>query len=128
MGADFSGIGAVADLANSVIDKIWPDTSEQDRQKMVAAMAMIQGQIEVNKVEAGSGDRFVSGWRPFIGWVCGAACAWNWIGLSIVKMILEITQQPISIAPASLTEMLPVLIGMLGLGAYRTAEKIKGVS
>jgi hypothetical protein len=34
----------------------------------------------------------------------------------------------LDVSPADLTEMLPVLMGMLGLGALRTAEKFKGVA
>jgi hypothetical protein len=70
----------------------------------------------------------VSGWRPFIGWVCGSACAWNWIGLPIAKMALVLWGHPLDLAAANLTEMMPVLLGMLGLGSLRTLEKINGVA
>ena len=70
----------------------------------------------------------VSGWRPFIGWVCGVACAWNWLGLSIAKMVAELFGHPIALSPADISEMLPVLMGMLGLGTLRTFEKVKGVA
>jgi hypothetical protein len=89
---------------------------------------VVQGQIDTNKVEAANPSVFVSGWRPFIGWVCGAACAWNWIGLPIASMALKVYQIEMPLSPANLSEMLPVLMGMLGLGALRTVEKIKGVA
>jgi hypothetical protein len=95
---------------------------------MQAAMLVVQGQLDVNKAEAGSSSVFVAGWRPFIGWVCGAACGWNWIGLPIAKVALDLAGYSIALAPADLTEMLPVLMGMLGLGALRTFEKTKGVA
>jgi len=70
----------------------------------------------------------VSAAGPFIGWVCGAACAWNWVGLPVVAMALRVYQVEMPLSPANLSEMLPVLMGMLGLGALRTVEKIKGVA
>ena len=128
MGLDITGVGSVADLANTVISKIWPDKSEQEKQQLAAAVLVIQGQIDINKAEATNPSVFVSGWRPFIGWVCGSACAWNWIGLPILKAVLAAIGHPITLSPADLTEMLPILIGMLGLGGLRTAEKINGVA
>ena len=89
---------------------------------------VVQGQLDINKVEAANPSVWVSGWRPFIGWVCGSACAWNWIGLPIAKMALILADHPLDLAPANLTEMMPVLLGMLGLGGLRTLEKINGVA
>ena len=56
-------------MASSVIDKIWPDKTEQEKQQLAMAMTIVQGQLAVNQVEGRSTDRFVAGWRPFIGWV-----------------------------------------------------------
>lgn len=125
---DLTGIGEVAGVVGSVIDRIWPNKTEQEKQEMQAAMLVVQGQLDVNKAEAGSSSVFVAGWRPFIGWVCGGACAWNWIGLPIAKAGLALAGVTLELAPADLTEMLPVLMGMLGLGALRTFEKTKGVA
>lgn len=126
--ADITGLGSVADLAKDVIGRIWPNKTEQEKAELQAAMLVVQGQLQVNQAEAANPSVFVSGWRPFIGWVCGAACAWNWIGLPIVKAGLAIAGHQLSLSPADLTEMLPILIGMLGLGGLRTTEKIKGVA
>jgi hypothetical protein len=125
---DLTGIGEVAGVVGSVIDRIWPNKTEQEKQEMQAAMLVVQGQLDVNKAEASSSSVFVAGWRPFIGWVCGGACAWNWIGLPIAKAGLALAGVTLDLAPADLTEMLPVLMGMLGLGALRTFEKTKGVA
>jgi len=40
---------------------------------------LIQLQTKINEVEAGHRSVFVAGWRPFIGWVCGFALAYNFI-------------------------------------------------
>jgi len=125
---DITGVGAVADLANTVINKIWPDKSEQEKQEIAAAVMVIQGQLDANKEEAKSPSIFVAGWRPFIGWVCGMGCAWNWVGLPVVVSIATYFNHPLPVKPADLTEMLPLLMGMLGMGGLRTVEKLNGVA
>lgn len=125
---DITGIGAVSDLASTVINKIWPDKSEAEKQQLAAAVMVVQGQIDINKTEAANPSVFVSGWRPMIGWVCGGACAWNWIGLPIAKLALDIAGHPLHLSPADISEMMPILMGMLGLGGLRTLEKINGVA
>jgi hypothetical protein len=126
--ADLTGLGSVADLASNVINKIWPDKTEEEKQQLAAAMAVVQGQLDANKTEAGSASLFVSGWRPAVGWVCVLAFGWNMIGLSIAKVVLGLINHPLQISPADLSEMMPILIGMLGLGGLRTVEKINGVA
>jgi hypothetical protein len=115
-------------LADTVIAKIWPDKTEQERAQLAAAVTLVQGQLEINKAEAGSTSVLVSGWRPAIGWICGAACAWNWVGLPIAKLGLSLSGHPLDLAPADLAEMMPILLGMLGLGGLRTLEKVNGVA
>ncbi len=127
-----------------LIDKIIPDKGAAAEAKLKvlemqqagefkyidADLTIAQQQTEINKVEAASPDPFKSGWRPFIGWVCGSACAWNWIGLSMAKFLIVLLGVSVDVSllePASLEEMLPVLTCMLGLGGYRTFEKLKGV-
>jgi hypothetical protein len=126
-------ISAALDIGGKLIDRLWPDPAQRDAAKLELLkmqqsgdLAIITGQMEVNKEEAKSASVFVSGWRPFIGWVCGMACAWNWIGLPVVKAGLLVAGHSLDLRPADLTEMLPVLMGMLGLGGLRTIEKLNG--
>lgn len=129
MAKSLTGLSEVADVVGGVIDRIWPNKTEQERAELQAAMLVVQGQLDVNKAEAASSSVFVAGWRPFIGWVCGSACAWNWIGLPVAKVLLPLAGGPaIVLEAADLTEMLPVLMGMLGLAGYRTFEKTRGVA
>ena len=79
------------------------------------------GQLQINKMEAQHKSIFVSGWRPFIGWICGFALAYN----VIFSPILSIWYDMPDVDPSLLY---PVLLGMLGLGAMRTGEKIQGVT
>ena len=126
--SDLLNVGGISELIGTAINKIWPDKSEAEKQQLAAAVMVVQGQIDINKSEAVNPSVFVSGWRPFIGWVCGSACAWNWIGLPIAKVIIIILGYKLDLAPANLTEMMPILLGMLGLGGLRTLEKINGVA
>lgn len=95
---------------------------------MDAASKADAAQMEVNKAEAASGSLFVAGWRPFVGWVCAAGCAWNWIGLPVGVFVVALAGRNLDLRPADLSEMLPLLLGMLGMGGMRTFEKIQGVA
>ena len=121
-------ISAGLDLANTVVKTIWPDKSEQERAQIAAAVQLVQGQLDINKAEAASPSLLVAGWRPFIGWVCGAACAWNWVGMPVAKFACAFVNHPLALSAADLTDMLPLLLGMLGLGGLRTYEKVKGAA
>lgn len=125
---DVTGLGAVADLAGNVINRIWPDKTEAEKQQLAAAVSLIQGQLAINAKEAENPNLFVSGWRPGLGWVCVLACAWNWIGLKIALFIAAYIGHELKLAPADLSEMMPILVGMLGLGGLRTFEKVSGVA
>jgi hypothetical protein len=134
MGLDALGIGAIADLAKDLVGRFFPDKTESEKAQMSLIlttmqnqMAMNQGQMDINKLEAQNPSLFVSGWRPFVGWVCGSACAWNWIGLPVANFVAAAFQHPLNIAAADLTQMLPLLLGLLGMGALRTYEKTQGV-
>ena len=128
-------VTALLDIGNTVITRIFPDPVQAATAKLELVklqqsgeLAQMTGQLDINKVEAGSASVFVSGWRPFIGWVCGAACAWNWLGLKVALFVAALFGQTITLQPADLSEMMPVLMGMLGIGALRTIEKINGVA
>jgi hypothetical protein len=134
---DITGIGTAVTGVKDILGMFFPDKTEEEKARMAQAFQMVQlqfdadkAQVATNTVEAGSTSLFVSGWRPFIGWVCGSACAWNWIGISLVKSVCALLAYKllIPLEPASLTEMMPVLLGLLGLGTLRTVEKINGVA
>ena len=86
-----------------------------------------KGQLEVNKTEAAHKSLFVAGWRPAIGWICGLGMASNFLVIPIANFVLALTGSTILIPLLDTGEMMPVLMGMLGLGAMRTYEKKQGV-
>lgn len=88
----------------------------------------LQAQTDINKVEAASNSLFVAGWRPMIGWVCGSGLAMQFIVGPFATWIATLANHPIKFPELDMGTLLTLLIGMLGLGGMRTAEKIKGVS
>ena len=85
-------------------------------------------QLEINKTEAAHRSIFVAGWRPFIGWSCGFALAYTYVVQPIAVFALAQTGYLIDLPTLSMSEMMPVLMGMLGLGGLRTFEKFKRVA
>lgn len=121
-------ITAGIDLAKTVVQTIWPDKSDEEKQKLAAALAIVQGQIQTNQAEAASPNVFTSGWRPFVGWVCGAALAYQYVLRPLVAWAFAIAGHPLPEMPGLDDTLWELLFGMLGLGSLRTVEKIKGAA
>lgn len=83
---------------------------------------IIELQTKINEIEAGHRTVFVAGWRPFIGWVCGVALAYNFV---IRDLFIWITKTADAPPALQMEHLMTVLLGMLGLGGLRTFEKIK---
>jgi len=83
---------------------------------------IIELQTKINEIEAGHRTLFVAGWRPFIGWICGVALAYNFV---IRDLFIWITKTADAPPALQMVHLMTVLLGMLGLGGLRTFEKIK---
>ena len=128
----FDPITAISDLIKTGLEKWLPDASIREQAAMqIAAQvhAQTMAQIEVNKVEATSQSLFVAGWRPFVGWCCGASYAYTFVLQPFLIFILTAAQVKVDIAQLPVLDMGElgvVLFGMLGLGAMRSWEKVRG--
>ena len=91
------------------------------------AHAEVLAQLAVNQAEAASGSMFVGGWRPAVGWVCVVAMALNFIVTPMFGPVIE-AYTKVVMEPLAMGEMMPILLGMLGLTAARTFEKQQGVA
>lgn len=123
-------LSAALAIGGQVISRIWPDPADQAKAQLALLELAQRGelaQMEVNKVEAASANAFTSSWRPFIGWICGMGCGWNWIGLPVASFVMAAIGHPVAIYPADLGEMMPLLLGMLGMSGLRSFERVKGV-
>ena len=125
-------ITAISDLIKTGLEKWIPDANarEQAASQLAGQLhAQVMAQIEVNKVEAASSSLFVAGWRPFVGWSCGSAYAYTFVVQPFLLFMLTAAQVPINTAQLPVLDMGElgvVLFGMLGLGAMRSYEKVKG--
>ena len=93
------------------------------------AQELAKGQLNINKAEAQSRSLFVAGWRPFIGWTCGLAMFWHFVGVPITLFFVGWFAVDIPELPQfDMNSLMTVLLGMLGLGGLRTFEKTKGIT
>ena len=92
------------------------------------AHEIAKSQIEVNRAESQSGSVFIGGWRPATGWVCVLGFGVNFLVIPLTNLFLSITENPLLVPSLDVSEMMPVLLGMLGLGGMRTVEKTKNVA
>ena len=119
---------------SAILDKVVADKDLKEQLSHdIATMAerhshdVIKAQIEVNKEEAKHSSLFVSGWRPAVGWTCTLALLSNFILIPMTNFILVLANSDIAIPLIDVSTMMPVLMGMLGLGTMRTVEKINKV-
>ena len=136
-------IGGIFDLAGKVFDKLFPNPEEKAKaqlelfklqqegafKELEANLQLAQGQMEINKAEAESPDFFRGGWRPFIGWVCGLGLMYQFLMRPILTFVLMVAEAKVQTLPTlELDTLMTLLFGILGLGAMRTTEKLKGAA
>jgi hypothetical protein len=123
----FDPLTAGLDFAGKLLDKLFPDPAAR-AQAQIQLLQMQQSgelaQIAVNQEEAKNDNLFVSGWRPFIGWVCGTAFAYHFVALPIFESIATAMGYKVVMPVFNMAELTTVLMGMLGLGSLRTVEKM----
>ena len=119
---------------SNLLDKVIPDKDLKEKLAHdIATMAerhshnIIKAQIEVNKTEAAHKSLFVSGWRPAVGWTCCLGLAGNFLVIPFSNFVMALAGSDIVIPLIDVSTMMPVLMGMLGLGTMRTIEKINNV-
>lgn len=129
-------IPALLPAVTDIIGRFLPENKEerakaerQIEQQLATHLAKIDlAQLDINKQEAAHRSVFVAGWRPFIGWSCGLALAWTYVMTPMLQFILAQTGHLIDLPVMDMSQMMPVLMGILGLGGLRTFEKFKKVS
>ena len=135
-------ISGLFSAAQSLIERFFPDPEKKaaaqlellkmqqtgELANLAAETDLAKLQVQVNLEEAKSANWFVAGWRPFIGWTCGFGLAY----VSIVEPLARFAAQVWfhytgSFPIIDTTITMQVLLGMLGLAAARTVEKVKNV-
>ena len=120
-------IASLLPVASKLLGKFIEDKDTKNRlaheistmaEKHAQALAMEQ--IKVNQEEA-KGNWFQSSWRPLVGWICALSLGINFMVAPICSGF------GITIPQADMSVMMPLLLGMLGIGGLRSLDKIKKV-
>lgn len=136
-------LGPLGTALEKVLDTVFPDPLEAARVKMEAAKMMQDGrlaemldetsrlnaQVDVNKIEAGSGSKWSGGWRPAFGWLCAGVVASQYILAPYLPWFMEVFgfYAP-PIPKIDMEWMWPLVFGLLGLSWNRSQDKAKGVA
>jgi hypothetical protein len=133
-------LSGLFDLGKGLIDRLFPDPAQAaaaqlellkmqqagDLAQLAADTDLAKLQIQTNIAEA-AGNWFTAGWRPCIGWVCGAGLAYAALIEPFARFIAKVWFGYTGEFPVIDTTLtMQILMGMLGLGAMRSVEKVKG--
>ena len=134
-------ISGLFSAAQSLIERFFPDKEKQaaaqlellkmqqngDLAQLAADTDLAKLQIQTNIEEAKSTNWWVAGWRPAIGWVCGAGLAYAALVEPFARFAAKVWFGYTGDFPIINSELtMQILMGMLGLGAMRSVEKVKG--
>lgn len=129
-------ITAIFNTADTLLNRLLPDKTANDAAKVELVkmhvsgeLQQIVGQLQVNTAEASNQSVFVAGWRPFVGWACGCAFIYAFILQPIIVTFMVVFHRTFDKAMLPVLDMgsmMPVLLGMLGLGAMRSFDKTQG--
>ena len=118
-------IGKLVDPVSNILDKVIEDKDQKARlAHEIATMAeknsqaLMMQQLKILQADA-QGNWFQASWRPLIGWIAGISLGINYMIAPIALGFgFEITQADMSV-------MMPLLLGMLGIGGMRSFDKLK---
>lgn len=126
-------ISSITDAISKVLDRVLPNKEQNDAAKAQLLQIEVQGQIQevlaqiqVNAVEAQSQSTFVSGWRPYVGWICGTALAYATMIQPLITLIVRLWKPNFEPLVIDNSQTLTVLMGLLGLGVMRSIDKNYG--
>lgn len=138
---DITGIGTAFDFLGKVVDKIFPnkDAADQAKLKLIelqqagefkeidSVLELARSQVSINIEEAKSGSNYRGGWRPFVGWVCGVGFAYAVLIRPLLLGFIKLKYPDFVLEEVSGEILFTTLSGMLGLGGFRSFEKLKGL-
>ena len=129
-------VASMVSAGLKIIDKVIPDADAKNRAKETFELEVLKlatsesaTQAQVNAVEASHPSLFVSGWRPFCGWISALGFAWATLGQPVFSWVYTVaTHQPAPVIVLPMDVLMTTLLGLLGLGSLRTIERLKGVA
>lgn len=132
-----------SELILGLVKRVFPEKmseSEAANLNQAITLALLDGenrkvlaQLAINEAEAGTGQWFIAGWRPAIGWVGAGSLAIYFIprfAIGTVLWAIQVYHAGQWIAPPDLGigDLLGLIAPMLGIAALRTYEKKAGVA
>ena len=121
-------LGGVGQLAKDIRQAITGDLPAEKQAEITQKLMELENQAMnaqtlINLEEAKSEKLFVAGWRPFIGWVCGCSFAYASILEPFMSWVAMTYGYAGKFPVIDTTITMQVLVGILGLGAYRSYDK-----
>jgi hypothetical protein len=134
-------VTAVSGVAGKVIDRLWPDPVQAQAAKLellkmqqngeLAQLAadtdLAKGQLDINKIEAANPNLFIAGGRPAFIWMGVAIFGFNYLIAPLATWGTALFGHPTPMPTLNFGDIMPIVMGLLGLGAMRTTEKLSGV-
>lgn len=126
-----------------ILDKVIPDPEARAKaafeltklqqegafKEMENELQKMQMQVDINKIEAASDDKFKSWPRPFIMWGCGISFIYASVVDPFMRFIATVFYHYAGTFPVIDTAItFQLLVALLGLGAYRSFDKKNGTS
>ena len=125
-----SGVGTLAkDLRAAITGTAVIDSTklaEIQEKAMELDYATQKAQTDINAIEAANPKLFIAGWRPFIGWICGLALGWQFIGSPMFEWVVKVCGKTVVAPTIDTGGLITILMALLGLGTMRTVEKTQG--
>ena len=129
-------------LISKVVDLVIPDPNKAAEAKLKAAemaqkgelavldaeLRLAMGQLEINKEEAKNPSLWVSGWRPFVGWVGASGLAYAAILEPLARFVATLSGYTGAFPLLDTTITMQILFAILGVGGLRSFDKVKGVA
>jgi hypothetical protein len=119
------------------MDRVIPDPAQKAQLEIQLAQLAAQeqerehqevlAQSQTNTAEASNPNIFVAGWRPFVGWVCGVGVAYSFIVEPFLEFLAKLDGYTGAFPALDTSNLMTLMMGMLGLGYLRTKEKINGI-
>lgn len=137
------GVLELLPIIGKVIDKLFPDPAAKaaaqlevlrlqqagEFKELDADLQVMLAQANINAIEAQSASLFKSGWRPFVGWVCGFGFGYMLLLRPILPWLFNALGAHTPDMPSVDLGILTTTLGaLLGVGTMRSIEKVKGVA
>lgn len=127
-----SGVGDIANLADDVVKRFFPDKTAEEQAQLAATMSVITGQLQIN-LAAEQGKSMLQHFRDGAGWVCVFGFAWAYVAQPLLTFIIDVIlhfmgQSAMQLPTLNEAPMQDLLMGLLGLGGMHLYGTTKGKS